>query len=145
MLKNECKVGDTVFFGRANGEKTEGVIVKLNAKKAKVRTTEGRGRAHAVGSEWGVPYPMLTPSDGGRPARVTRTLERAPSAVTLSESEIINELRGIESGLSPENLHCDGEISVAAARRKERSLLARQRKLVAALGREPTTTELWGR
>jgi hypothetical protein len=59
--------------------------------------------------------------------------------------EILKDLQRVECDLSPENLHCDGEISVTAARAKERILLAERRQLVKELGREPTWSEIWGR
>lgn len=62
MLREQCKVGMTVTFGRMAGEKTTGVVEKCNPSKAKVRTTEARGRTPA-GTIWNVPYSMLT-ADG---------------------------------------------------------------------------------
>lgn len=61
-----------------------------------------------------------------------------------SEADILRDLRGIENALSPENLHCDGEISVTAARAKERKLLAQQKALIKELGRQPSDRELYG-
>lgn len=61
----------------------------------------------------------------------------------LTEAELLDELRTVECELEPENLHCDGEITRAAARRKKTRLDARRAKLVKALGREPTDRELW--
>lgn len=61
-----------------------------------------------------------------------------------SEAEIIRDLRWVDSALSPENLHCDGEISRSAARAKERKLNAQRRALVNELGREPTMREIYG-
>ena len=62
MLRENCKVGLEVTFGRTAGEKTKGVVVKCNPRKAKVRTTEARG-VHIAGAIWSVPYSMLT-ADG---------------------------------------------------------------------------------
>lgn len=45
--------------------------------------------------------------------------------------------------LSPENLHCDGEISVAAARSKERILRKEWAKLETAFGRPVSETEVY--
>lgn len=61
-----------------------------------------------------------------------------------SEADILRDLRSIEAALSPENLHCDGEISVSAARAKGRKLEAQRRALVKELGREPSMAELYG-
>lgn len=59
MLREQCKVGLTVTFGRSAGEKTVGVVEKCNPSKAKVRTTEARGQTPA-GTIWNVPYSLLT-------------------------------------------------------------------------------------
>lgn len=56
---------------------------------------------------------------------------------------ILADMRHVETELSPENLHCDGEISKAAAKRKKVKLCARWSKLIKELGREPTDAELW--
>lgn len=66
MLREQCKVGMTVTFGRTHGEKTVGVVEKCNPRKAKVRTTEARGQTPA-GTIWNVPYSMLT-ADGVKDA-----------------------------------------------------------------------------
>tara|TARA_A100001201_G_C4085871_1_gene200453 strand:- start:433 stop:627 length:195 start_codon:yes stop_codon:yes gene_type:complete len=39
----EYKIGMKVRFGRPNGEKTVGEIVKVNQKSVKVKTHEARG------------------------------------------------------------------------------------------------------
>jgi len=49
----------------------------------------------------------------------------------------------IASALSPENLHCDGEISNAEARRKERALRAQWRALEVEIGRKVYEGEVW--
>ena len=43
---------------------------------------------------------------------------------SLTQNEIQELARDIDAQLSPENLHCDGEISVAEAGRKYRNLMA---------------------
>lgn len=58
MLREQCKVGMSVTFGRTRGEKTVGVVEKCNPSKAKVRTTEARGQTPA-GTIWNVPYSLL--------------------------------------------------------------------------------------
>lgn len=59
-------------------------------------------------------------------------------------NEIIEDLKDVECALSPENLTCDGELPIAQVRRRQKELQTERRKLVAELGREPTTKELWG-
>ena len=63
MLREDCRVGMVVEFGRENGELTKGEVVKMNPTKAKVKTLEqrGNGRGSRVGAEWGVPYSMMRP------------------------------------------------------------------------------------
>lgn len=61
----------------------------------------------------------------------------------MTEKQIIARLARIECELSPENLHCDGEISIAEARAKGRRLMNEKSKLEAQLGRVPTLHELF--
>lgn len=62
MLKEQCKVGMTVSFGRGRGAHTKGRVLKVNDKKAKVETLEQRN-SNAAGTIWNVPYSMLTPCE----------------------------------------------------------------------------------
>jgi hypothetical protein len=59
MLREQCKVGMTVSFGRGRGAHTKGRVLKVNEKKAKVETLEQRN-SNAAGTIWNVPYSMLT-------------------------------------------------------------------------------------
>ena len=43
---------------------------------------------------------------------------QAPMQWPLSQSSVDSIAKSIDSGLSPENLHCDGEISAGQARKK---------------------------
>ena len=74
MLRSEARVGMEVYFGRANGEKSLGRIVKVNKKNLKVELLEERGtrRGYKVGGVWNVPPSLCTPADEGRPRQVTR-------------------------------------------------------------------------
>ena len=61
--------GDVVSFGRPNGEKTEGIVVKVNGKTLLIETTEARGtlRVREAGKKWRVPndsrfVTMVTPA-----------------------------------------------------------------------------------
>lgn len=55
-------INDPVIFGRTNGERTRGTVVKVNQKTAKVRQDEHRGtqKDHKIGSLWTVPFSLLT-------------------------------------------------------------------------------------
>ena len=124
-----------MLFGRPNGEKTLGEVVKVNRTRAKIRQLEARGskRVRAEGT-WNVPFSLLeaAPADGAEP--------KAPR----SASVVLADLRQIECSLSPENLFCDGERPVAEARSIERRLNWERATLVRELGREPSAEELWG-
>ena len=122
------KVGDTVLFGRTNGEKTRGRITKVNAKSYKVTTLESRGTRsqYTSGGSWRVPHSLVwhdSPS---------KTCERPKRP----EMEILKDISSVYGSLSPENLHCDGEISHSAAMTKARRLNAQLKTLFRELGRE---------
>lgn len=140
------KKGDRGYFGRRNGEKTYGEIVKVNRKTIKVRQLEGRGthRSYAEGTIWTLAPSLWTPDEAGRPAEVTRRPAPAPAAPRRPEAAILAELRGVEADLSPENLSCDGELSSWMVQQRGRALRGLRRRLVVELGREPTTAELLG-
>ena len=65
MNHSDGKVGQRVMFGRDNGEKTMGVIVKVNPKKFKVKQLESRGsfRGYPAGTAWTVPASLCSPVD----------------------------------------------------------------------------------
>ena len=128
------KVGDTVLFGRTNGEKTRGRITKVNAKSYKVTTLESRGTRsqYTSGGSWRVPHSLVwhdSPS--------MSTTYRRP------EKKILSDIGSVYGALSPENLHCDGEISHSAAMAKARHLNGRLKALFKELGREVSEYEAW--
>jgi hypothetical protein len=144
-------VGMKVMFGRRNGEKTLGEIVKVNPKKLKVKQLESRGvyKSHPIGSVWGVPKSLCTPVNDMTVGEKGVGKSFTPSGVwsatpKRTDAEIIAEIQGIECGLSPENLSCDGEASRAHIRRTYNRLMARKKACIKELGREPTFDELWG-
>ncbi len=65
MTAADFKIGQKVYFGSKNGQKTLAEIVRLNAKSAKVRTLEQRGYRNGarVGEEWNVTYGLMTPAE----------------------------------------------------------------------------------
>lgn len=136
------RIGDIVEFGRPNGEKTEGRVIRVNAASVTIEQTEARGvsRIREAGAKWRV-HPSLVRLVGA--ASAAPAPAPAPKAVR-SEADLIAALRRIEASLSPENLYCDGERPRAEARRIEARLMAERRTLVAELGREPSPRELWG-
>jgi hypothetical protein len=54
-------VSDPVIFGRVNGQKTKGTVIKVNQKTAQIRQDEQRGtqKSHPVGKVWRVPIEMI--------------------------------------------------------------------------------------
>lgn len=126
-------VGQTVRFGRRNGEQSLGKVVKVNTKSIKVELLEARGvyKAHRVGGLWRVHPSLCSPCDG----------KAATPAPKRDEVEILGDITRIYGALSPENLHCDGEISRTAAMRKYRRLQRELRALFTELGREVSEGE----
>jgi hypothetical protein len=135
-VAEKCELGDVVIFGRDNGEKTVGKVVRINAATYTIEALEERGtkRTHKAGGKWRVAKKLVRLRD--------RTLTTPEPK--RSDAEIIAELRNIESRLSPENLFMDGERSRTAARREERKLIGIRKQLIRELGREPSMDELWG-
>jgi len=71
-------VGQKVMFGRPNGEKTEGIITKINGKSVKVKQTEARG-GHPVGTLWTVGPSLVTPISGGTAPTTPATKPTVPA------------------------------------------------------------------
>ncbi len=61
-----------------------------------------------------------------------------------TQSEIMNEIAEVYGNLSPENLYCDGELSMAQAHRNERILLLKLKDLFKEFGREVSELESYG-
>lgn len=149
MLHEDCKVGMIVVFGRDNGEQTKGIVTKKNRLKAKVKLleTRGNGRGSEVGSEWGVPYSMMTACDDKE-----AVVHNKPEPINYSpfqdlvDQKILEAINHAYNCLSPENLSCDGEISRSQIEAR-RSKLNRQLKgLFSAFGRpvdEDVAYEWW--
>lgn len=139
--------GDKVYFGRSNGEKTLGEIVKVNRKTYKVKTLEVRGaqKVRGAGVVWKVPHSLCTPATEARPARNTRVEPPVESLPKRTEAEVLRDIDGVYCSLSPENLTCDGELSRSAVRRKAAGLRARLKRLFRELGREVTEDECYRR
>lgn len=144
MQRNQLRVGQQVYFGRENGERTLGKIIKLNPMKAKVETLEnrGNGRGSAVGAIWTVPYSLLYPADGANP----EVIQVKPAELTYTPFDHINNLileaiNAVYSGLSPENLTADGERPISQVRSLRTRLERQLRGLFAAYGRNVSEEE----
>jgi len=153
MKREDCTVGMKVEFGRHGGEKTLGVVVKMNDKKAKVETTEARGRGgrSAAGTVWNVPYSLMEPAwttADDEPVRsVTPPPPMPPRVAPADEPIVFNPWGDIAeeyimlaicrtyATLSPENLTCDGELPPQAVAKRAAGLHSRLGHLFAALGR----------
>lgn len=74
-MTKEFKVGDQVYFGSPNGEKTKGEIVKVNKATYKVNQLEARGthKSHAIGTVWKVAKTIVWAE---KPPQVTRRRRR---------------------------------------------------------------------
>jgi len=138
---NGMKVGMKVRFGRERGEKTLGVIRKMNLKSAKVETLEERGSNRSVGQVWSVPYSLMTPAEGETPNVVQRVaIKYHPFD---EDNEFMALILSIYSGLSPENLTADGELPISVVNRKRTKYQRQLRGLFMALGREVTENEAY--
>ena len=85
MERTDAFVGQKIYFGRPNGQKTLGQVIKVNRSKLKVKQLESRGhyRNYSVGTVWTVPPSLCTPADDGRPSHVTKRPERRPCLVNI--------------------------------------------------------------
>ncbi len=130
MNRNNFKVGDKVYFGRPNGQQTLGVIEKLNLAKAKVKTLEARGQRVTAGEVWGVPYSLMRHATvAGTPVPVLKYDPLDPN------NSLLEALASAYCGLSPENLHCDGEASPTYVRQRRAELERKIRGLQMVIGR----------
>lgn len=59
------------------------------------------------------------------------------------DQAILDEFVGLCSMLSPENLHCDGEISMSQAKKKLAIILKEWKKLEKKIGFEVSEDEVW--
>jgi hypothetical protein len=168
MNRDECRVGMIVEFGRENGERTKGIIVKMNPKKAKVRILESRGagRGSEAGSQWGVPYSMMVAAQGANTETAVvmqsfaqpenpafkafaqaKTEAEQPIPYTPfqnhSEQLILEAINALYCELSPENLTCDGELPFHAVNARRSKLQSRLNYLFKAFGREVSETAVW--
>jgi len=74
-----------------------------------------------------------------------RSVRVLANGETMKEipKDIFQKFLQLSSELSPENLHCDGEISNAQAHKKYRAIIDEWHKLEKKLGRTVTEDEIW--
>lgn len=150
------KVGDLVTFGRPNGQRTEGRVIRVNPVSITVEQTEQRGvvKVREAGTKWrlhpslvqlvGEEKPLVPVTTGVRvkPPIALKDKRVSPSR---SESEIINDIRAVENCLSyspsSSGSSSGGGKDVKAAAKR---LNAQRAALIKELGREPSYQEVWG-
>jgi hypothetical protein len=147
MKIEDCKVGMKVLFGRSQGEQTLGEITKVNSVKCKVKQLESRGtmKSYPVGTIWGVPASLMTPtvtSPAGWQMAVAPVV--APAKPKRPDAEIMNDIESCYNQLSPENLTCDGECSRSEVARRRTAINARLKVLFAEIGRKVSEDEAYG-
>lgn len=69
MQREQCKVGMEVTFGRTDGEKTRGIVLKCNPKRAKIKQL-GQRLSHGEGTIWNVPYSLIHADGVAEPAKL---------------------------------------------------------------------------
>lgn len=137
-----------VYFGRTNGERTLGEIVRVNPSKAVVKTLEerGNGRGGYVGAEWKVPYSLMTPasanaSPGSVPAPVT------PPKLSYHPFDrnhhILMAILCVYAELEPESLTADGERTMSDQRRIMAECQRKLKGLFMAFGREISSEDIF--
>lgn len=144
MDRSQLRVGQIVYFGRQDGEKTKAKIVKLNPKNAKVQTLErrGHGRGSDVGATWNVPYALLTSAgEHGEPIPQPK-LEYSPFMDPV-EYCILEAISVAYSCLSPENLTGDGELPRTIVNQRYNKYNTALMHLFNAYGRKVSETEIF--
>ncbi len=150
-----------MVFGRPNGQKTEGRITRVNPASITVEQTEQRGvvKVREAGTKWrlhpslvqlvGEEKPLVPVTTGVKVKppiafknkRNTTVVQDSPSRTA---QEIIDDIRAVETSLSPECLSHDGERSRKGVKAAAKRLNAQRVALIKELGREPSYQEVWG-
>lgn len=146
MLREHCKVGMIVEFGRGGGQWTKGQVVKLNPKMAKVKTLESRGFGNGsqVGSLWSVAYDLMRPECSGTTAPTFNDPADDPVHYSkfgsYADNCIMDAIVETYSNLSPECLTADGERPISQVRALKSKFESRLNHLFKALGRPVSET-----
>ena len=137
MIREQCHVGMKVVFGRPNGEKTVGEVVKVHPTKCKVKTLEerGGGRGSKAGAVWNIPYSLMAPADSTAPQNDPADLP-LPKHLPYGDKFIMEAIVSTYNDLSPEWLTADGERPMREVTRLAIKLNERLRHLFLALGRQ---------
>jgi hypothetical protein len=135
------RVKDFVVFGRPNGEQTIGRVLKVNIRSISVETLEARGQygQRPVGQKWRVVPSLLRPATEDEIKSVTSQGIAKPAVTSptppANEAEIMREIANCYCALSPENLTCDGELSMSQVRARRIEIVQSLKRLFVQLGR----------
>lgn len=159
MRKEDFKVGQMVYFGDTNRETTRfggkmsrGVIIKLNPKRAKVKSIDPAGRWPA-GAIWTCSYSGLVPVVGGEEVSnemTMRSFENPDDVGVKAWSAAQKNKPHLPESLSPEDEHIVRAINEIYDRiddctQKERNALSLKINLLfRAIGREVSREEARG-
>ena len=140
MRREDCRIEMEVLFGRPNGEKTRGIIKKLNRKTARVVSLDSRaGGRKLAGAIYNVDYTLL------EPAGVTVEVSKIPSnfqprnVIPQFDSIAKIAMQGIADcyyALEPEVLSCDGEASLSDQRHRAAKINQQLRGFFIVIGSE---------
>jgi hypothetical protein len=137
MQIHECRIGMVVEFGRGNGQWTKAEIIKINPKKAKVKTLEGRGsgRGSFEGAVWCVPYSMMR-LEGQTSVESNVVVQDTPYPFNQFDQNnyIMRAIVDCYNRLEPEWLTADGERPMSEVRRLKAMLENKIYHLCKALG-----------
>ena len=143
------KLNQHVIFGRENGEKTQGIIIKLNSKTAKIKTLEGRGY-RSEPTIWRVAYSLIEPYNGSdKLARNPIVVEKIVNEKNIEynpfdeNNSLIEELLSAYISLSPENLSCDGELPQYVTNMLRKRIEKRIKGLQIAIGEDLTEDQCY--
>lgn len=135
-------INQTVTFPDTKGSTLDGIVVKLNPKKAHVKITRGNHRFQ-IGQIICVPYGLLGVGNYGQGAVAPRMpIPQAAPPVHFEPTEWwvrdnaheLMILDGLFNELSPENLCCDGEASHSYIMQKRRDIERRMQAVFILLG-----------
>lgn len=141
MLKEQCRIGMIIEFGRENGEKTRGEVVKMNPKMAKVRILENRGRNSPQGSVWNVGYSLMAEVNPGLVVPAVQVKNPADEDFAYNpftpscDVSIMEAIVDVYNRLSPEWLTADGERPIHQIHALRGNLQRKLDYLFKALGR----------
>ena len=84
--KSKLHKGQTVYFGRPNGEKTKARVIRLNGKSATLECLENRGAGHVAGAKFRCAYGLIY-TTAERPRQVTRKPRRSVDLTNYFEAK----------------------------------------------------------